>query len=250
VAVLFVGLGTDVRLGVVEEDDIVNDVTSDDTTRSMDDGDASGDTVSYYHPSFHSTSNINHQNIIPVLTAQTMINPSPMCKQGWTGPIPSIPSSSRVAQPTPPGSYTPHVEDQGFEERFKYLICSSGVLEKDYVPGLSGGLADDEVVGTTTDVDTLHTEGVDVDGAGEVRVGQKDVSGTFGFGDVWIHARERWDLVLAGLAFVMGVILAVGLKRVAIYGVLFGCLLVGGRIYSYRRSITSVSSPIRYSCRY
>ncbi|WVQ84904.1 hypothetical protein IAT38_007067 [Cryptococcus sp. DSM 104549] len=106
-----------------------------------------------------------------------------------------------------PSTQTP---DDNFAEQFKYLICSSGLLEKDYVPGLSGGVDD---------------EAKTVDRWTEARMWVAEAR-------VWVEkGRERWDLVAAGACLLVG--LAVGLGLWVFCGLLLVCGLgVGGVVYS------------------
>ncbi|WWD19515.1 hypothetical protein CI109_103976 [Kwoniella shandongensis] len=108
-------------------------------------------------------------------------------ERGWTGVLPNVPSSSVPSTPPipTPGKITDDSSsstENTFAERFKYLICSSGLLEKDYVPGLSGEELVDEV------------EGEEKDRWAELQR--------------WVEkGKERWDLVLAGLALLLGITL-------------------------------------------
>ena len=117
--------------------------------------------------------------------------------------IPSVPGPSRSS---PPGDYPIRAVDENdaFAERFKYLICSSGVLEKDYVPGLSGGEADTE------------------EEAGSARGGRA----------WWVEkGRERWDVVVAVGVLVLAMAVLMG-PKVLLLLLIFGAILgawVSGR---------------------
>ena len=69
-------------------------------------------------------------------------------KAGWAMSDALPGPSSRPSTPVFPGHYTSNptlsdtVSENEFAERFKYIICSSGILEKDYVPGLGGAAMD------------------------------------------------------------------------------------------------------------
>ena len=81
----------------------------------------------------------------------TRSSPVSKVNDGWTHTIHSIAGPS-----SPPGDYPSykihrlHWADETFAERFKYAICSSGVLEKEHVPGL-GGLDRGDVNDTLSD---------------------------------------------------------------------------------------------------
>ena len=69
---------------------------------------------------------------------------------GWMGNVEAVPGPSTLpSTPIFPGHYSSSnslygdtVSEDEFAERFKYIICSSGILEKDYVPGLGGASRD------------------------------------------------------------------------------------------------------------
>ncbi|WWC71872.1 uncharacterized protein I206_105831 [Kwoniella pini CBS 10737] len=129
---------------------------------------------------------------------------SPM--KGWTGSIASLagPSSIPLSILDVPGKFpSPSrltFSDESFAERFKYLICSSGLLEKDYVPVLVGN--------------------VDSEAGDEKKDDQSKAN------EDWTQrARERWDLVLACGALIVGLTISLGIWIVLGIG-LTACLVV------------------------
>lgn len=149
---------------------------------------------------------------------------------GWSGNIPNQASSSRP--PREPSSTAPSNLASGqrssnaaddlalaaFAEKFKYLVCSSGILEKDHVPARRGrsntqtgsGLAED---GNGGDPDpdpgpgTLSTTSSASIAQDRVRL-------------VIANSRQRPDIALAGLVLLGAIVRVVGLK-------VFSTLLVG-----------------------
>ncbi|WVQ73025.1 hypothetical protein IAR50_002588 [Cryptococcus sp. DSM 104548] len=95
-------------------------------------------------------------------------------------------SDSKSSPSSIPGLFPiPESASDTFAEQFKYLICSSGLLEKDYVPGLGGGASEADA--------GLEKSGIwiTVRRAAEV-------------------AKERPDLVAAGACLVVGLVVALG----------------------------------------
>ncbi|ORX40747.1 hypothetical protein BD324DRAFT_611935 [Kockovaella imperatae] len=108
---------------------------------------------------------------VTLVSSRSSNDPSdaPILPKGWTGVIDAVAGPSRQ---TLPGQYDVPDED-AFAERFKYLICTSGVLEKDYVPGLGAPTS------------TLE----------EVEPERRDV--------LYKMKGERWDMVLAGAVLLL-----------------------------------------------
>ncbi|KAK6909561.1 hypothetical protein I203_103582 [Kwoniella mangroviensis CBS 8507] len=123
---------------------------------------------------------------------------SPNTLKGWTGSLPNSAGPSNTnntfdVNVLVPGKFPSpsriSFSDETFAEKFRYLICSSGLLEKDYVPALSGGLESEL--------------GDDIPGNNEE---------TWKVLEGWIQkGKERWDLVLAGLALLVGLMISLGL---------------------------------------
>ncbi|KAL7418587.1 hypothetical protein Q5752_007045 [Cryptotrichosporon argae] len=73
------------------------------------------------------------------LASEMSLLPSPPLDQPVAGP------SKLIKLPSPPAMVDPQalaIRSAAFAEEFKYLVCSSGVLERSYVPGLSGRAAE------------------------------------------------------------------------------------------------------------
>lgn len=119
--------------------------------------------------------------------------------------------------PPLPGVYEqPRAPEDTFAEQFKYRICSSGLLEKDYVPGLSG------VSGTDAGP-------IKLDWPGEMRK--------------WMgKGKEIWDFPAAGACLLVGLVMGLGVVKSA--GLLLVLALVVGSYVWYHGTPTSVS----YSC--
>ncbi|KAK8853101.1 hypothetical protein IAR55_003802 [Kwoniella newhampshirensis] len=121
--------------------------------------------------------------------------------RGWTGVLPNRPSSS-ASSTTPLHDKVPTIlpPDDTFAERFKYLICSSGLLEKDYVPGLSDGLEPE---------------------------GEEKKRGKWVDAKKWMEkGKERWDLVLTGICLILGILLLhPGLGIILLVGLVAGTCL-------------------------
>lgn len=155
----------------------------------------------------------------------------PAKEDGWTGPINAVPGPSRIS-PTrtdlgqeekishSPGTDTyrrtsQHREDavnaavDAFAERFKYLVCSSGILEKDYVPGLGGG---------TTGEDDVREEGDALDGAGFISlpgglagsVKNLEQEARRDANELWGSTRTHWNISIAVAALALGLRILVG----------------------------------------
>nr|ODN94068.1 hypothetical protein L203_00243 [Cryptococcus depauperatus CBS 7841] len=130
-------------------------------------------------------------------------------------------SSNALQQPTTfPGIYpATQVPEDTFAEQFKYLICSSGLLEKDYVPGLSDSLD------ATSKMEKLELWA-------ETRK--------------WLErGKERWDLTAAVACVVLGLVLVLGVW--AIGGILLLVLVTAAGVYVWQRyhgsSVMSSQTP-------
>ncbi|WVF73186.1 hypothetical protein IAT40_008005 [Kwoniella sp. CBS 6097] len=159
--------------------------------------------------------------------------------KGWTGVRPNVPgpstsppimnpqqhqhhqyaldsSTQRRLKEMVPGKFPSPTrlsfDQETFAEKFKYTICSSGLLEKDYVPALSGGLAlgsEGEGEGEQQTAGRDHEAGY----TGDDRVIGSDLGKE---AQRWIEfARERWDLTLAGLCLLLGIVLSMGIWTLA-----------------------------------
>ncbi|KAK4684657.1 hypothetical protein P7C73_g5515, partial [Tremellales sp. Uapishka_1] len=134
-----------------------------------------------------------------------------------TQQIPASTSPPISPIPISPISLSP----SAFAEQFKYLICSSGLLEKDYVPGLSSGPDLAEAVGS--EPSGIEAE-ESVDPLRWIAL------------EMW--ARERWDLVGAGVVLVIALGWVVGFRK--ILG--FGMLGLAGMMFWRTRSGQSITS--------
>ncbi|ORY28142.1 hypothetical protein BCR39DRAFT_588833 [Naematelia encephala] len=126
---------------------------------------------------------------------------------GWTG---DISSTAGPSIGTPERQNHTHAE---FEERFKYLICSSGILEKDYVPGLGGG--DDS--NSNSLYPELPTEANQDQGTANPETG---ITGAIRL------VRGRWDVVTAGAVLLLalgklGDLFFLGISLVAVVAAAF-----------------------------
>lgn len=157
----------------------------------------------------------------------------------WTGVIQASPGPSRLS-PSLPGNYTfdeSRDEDEIFSERFKYLICSSGVLEKDWVPGLSEGR------GSSGDADDDTEEG-DSGIRDEDTEQAPPASMPFEYYFKW--DKRRWDVALAGVVLVgaMGTVLGPA-KLLAAAAAIIAILAICAAVFA--RYPFAVSSPISLS---
>nr|XP_018260729.1 uncharacterized protein I303_06444 [Kwoniella dejecticola CBS 10117]OBR82887.1 hypothetical protein I303_06444 [Kwoniella dejecticola CBS 10117] len=140
--------------------------------------------------------------------------------RGWTGSLPNAagPSSVPYLGSNVPGKFPSpsrlSFSDETFAERFKYLICSSGLLEKDYVPAI---------------LDSIETEiGISHENGGRILY------------DEWVDkAIKRWDLVLAGGALVIGLAISLGVWTVFAIGL----IATGGASWYASRETSTSSIP-------
>ncbi|WWC91576.1 uncharacterized protein L201_006522 [Kwoniella dendrophila CBS 6074] len=167
------------------------------------------------------------------LVTQSSISPT----KGWTGSLPNAAGPSSIASNVEltsndnvPGKFPSPTRltfsDETFAEKFKYLICSSGLLEKDYIPALSGGL--------------------------ESELGEELNSADHSLNQykVWIErAKQRWDLVLAGIALLLGLTISLGVWTILGLGMItvIGLAMYKGIIPIYpkaRNDKASASSDV------
>ncbi|WVW86018.1 hypothetical protein I302_108056 [Kwoniella bestiolae CBS 10118] len=119
----------------------------------------------------------------------TLVDHSPTTQKGWTGSLPNSAGPSSTVPGKFPSPSRLSFSDESFAERFRYLICSSGLLEKDYVPALSGG------------VESELGDSPDQKGNAQWKIPEE-----------WIwKGKERWDLVLAAVALLVGLVISLGL---------------------------------------
>ncbi|KIR29344.1 hypothetical protein I309_01936 [Cryptococcus deuterogattii LA55] len=114
-----------------------------------------------------------------------------------------------------PGIYEQsQAPEDSFAEQFKYRICSSGLLEKDYVPGLSG-------------VSDAGAELIKVDWRGLMRK--------------WMEiGKERWDLLAAGACLLVGLVMGLGVIKSA--GLILVLSLFACSYVWYQGTLVSSSS--------
>lgn len=117
-------------------------------------------------------------------------------------PVVSSPSGEPEPAPQPLNSTA--------AERFKYIICSSGLLDKDF-------LSDRHV-----DTAPATANSVERDPPAPAATPALALQRLQGWARI---ATARWDIILAGLVLVLGVMVVVGWKRV-----LFGMAAVGGGV--------------------
>ncbi|WVR07800.1 hypothetical protein IAU60_004843 [Kwoniella sp. DSM 27419] len=117
--------------------------------------------------------------------------------RGWTGVQPNVSGPSQASQlsegisSSRPSRIPVESPEDTFAERFKYLICSSGLLEKDYVPALSGDAEGNEQKDALADVEPSVRN---ITRGQWVRLGAS-----------WVgKVRERWDVALAGVCLAVG----------------------------------------------
>lgn len=147
--------------------------------------------------------------------------------RGWSGSIPNQASSSRSSRepssfspPSSPASRQVNVDRQeelsAFAEKFKYLVCSSGILEKDHVPNRRGG-SNTTGSGPVEEADGAQPAPDPDPGttsAGLTRVIRARLP------LVVANGRQRPDIALAGVVLLGAILRVTGLK-------LFSTLLAG-----------------------
>jgi hypothetical protein len=158
-------------------------------------------------------------------------------KSGWTGSIPNISSSSRSPSASPSRPSPLNLKDnsetgqgeremEAFGERFKYVICTSGLLEKVYVPCL-GGPRKEEVVESPNSVEEGQLA---VDGRLEAEDWKRDA-----LEDVRVcvrKMRERPDITAAGIVLLVAVAWVVG--WMVFIGLFVGISTVAGLLWRNR----------------
>ena len=177
-----------------------------------------GDTVSPCPSQIRSVRLIRQTLVDDLCDASTE---SQQGEKGWTGLIPNVSSSSRSPPTSPPRhSHAPantsekQQEMEVFGERFKYMLCTSGLLEKVYVPCLGGSIPARKEEEEEEDVDLHKNQDRDVrlgdDGAKAL-----DYWRTQGVQqmEVWLEEmRERPDITFAGLVLLVAMAWVVGWK--------------------------------------
>jgi hypothetical protein len=163
------------------------------------------------------------------LTYQTLVDElcdtsfeSQQGEKGWTGLIPNVSSSSRSSPTSPPLHHRGHalgkqeeekqtnMKMEQFGERFKYMLCTSGLLEKVYVPCLGGFMP---VRKEEEEVD-LHTS---LDSGPDENTMKMDDWRARGVEEalLWMRKmRDRPDIALAGLVLLVAIAWVVGWKLV------------------------------------
>jgi hypothetical protein len=144
-------------------------------------------------------------------------------RTGWTGVIPNMSSSSRSSLTTSPsrqprrnhttesshdlkgtGDANEDEEMEIFGERFKYLICTSGLLEKVYVPCLGGPRIQeksDAILYSDPKLEQIQVPLVDW----RINLSKKL--------EIWSgKMRERPDIVLAGVVLLVAMAWVIGWK--------------------------------------
>ena len=177
-------------------------------------------------------------------TTQSFADEMESGRRGWTGSIPSVAGPSHSPStliPRLPGSFStspsmhstiPVMGVSEFAERFKYLVCSSGILEKDYVRGL--GLGD----GLQLGVD----QGPDILGKGDPLAQPDSPRRDFYFKleckagrarHQLVGAKKRWDIALAVGVLLSAMIWLLGRQRLSILAVTSGALWFSWTVLSH-----------------
>ncbi|ODO05405.1 hypothetical protein L198_02098 [Cryptococcus wingfieldii CBS 7118] len=127
-----------------------------------------------------------------------------------------------MLSPSPiPGLFPiPESAPDSFAEQFKYLICSSGLLEKDYVLGVSGGVSEADAGLEKSELWIKARQVVEV-------------------------AKERLDLMAAGACLVVGLTVVLGVWVFAAILLLGGLAAVGYERYG--NGSGSISAPLTSS---
>ncbi|WVQ67135.1 uncharacterized protein L199_005330 [Kwoniella botswanensis] len=154
------------------------------------------------------------------ITLVDRLSLSPNTLKGWTGSLPNSAGPSNTSNNAVPGKFPSpsrlSFSDETFAEKFRYLICSSGLLEKDYVPALSGGLESE----LGDDIPDNNEE-------------------TWKVLEGWIQkGKERWDLVLASIALMVGLMISLGLWTI------LGLSSVGILFMGWYKGLVPISKDI------
>lgn len=206
-------IGTDVVVDEVE----MQSSSSNQASAGHVGAEEAGDTVSPC-PSQTRSSKLIQQTLVDNLCDASM--ELQQGEKGWTGLIPNVSSSSRSPPTSPPRhSHAPvntsdekQQEMEVFGERLKYMLCTSGLLEKVYVPCLGGSIPvrkEEE-----EDVDIHKNQDRDV-GLGDDDAEALDHWRTQGVQEmeVWLEKmRERPDITFAGLVLLVAMAWVVGWK--------------------------------------
>jgi len=138
-----------------------------------------------------------------------------------------------------------HLSEDGFAERFKYLICSSALLERDYVPGLGGDVGDVEVglpsVASVLDDRPAST----AEAKGQAKMVDGADSGVRRLGEVWVMYGQklwvvignRWDIGCAMMIAIGGIAVIVGLRRFIVVLVAMTACAVGALVMINRKHV-------------
>lgn len=178
---------------------------------------------------------------------------------GWSGSIPNragssrpsrpqssiSPSPSRISAPARTDSdYSETAEDvAAFAEKFKYIVCSSGILEKDHVPTRRGRSK------TQTGSGQVEEDGGEPDPDPDPGTRENSLASVIQdrMNLVLANSRNRPDIALAGLVLLGAIVRVVGWK-------LLSTLLVGvvalGFVFIWRRHISvddQTTGPIHVS---
>lgn len=149
-------------------------------------------------------------------------------------PISAVPTSrstdtrsSLSVRPSP----SRKLSDDGFAERFKYLICSSALLERDYVPGLGSDAEDVTSEKSASPTATHFASSLQGDSDnGRTIWDQARLVMEPAWTDLQSTVGGRWDIILAGGVAVIAVGWILGWKRVMSIFVMAVCA-VGFWVY-------------------
>ena len=141
-------------------------------------------------------------------------------KERWTGVITSSPGPSRLFVPGEYPLHRKHDDAEVFAERFKYMVCSSGILQKKWMAGSIEG-SDLREIGDVEDEQQQDGE----HGVPPLEP-ENELDKTLRLW-LWVKkARERWDVSVAGMILVIA--LEVIARRILFGGsaIVLGLLVV------------------------
>lgn len=121
---------------------------------------------------------------------------------------------------------------QAFAERFKYLVCSSGLLEKDFgsstLEETGNGESDEEELGRPKEqVEPIAQNSRSSSSLQAIQERLQDIRLIVSTLQ-WVHwaekGFERWDIVLAAVVLLGAVMVILGIRRILVS---LGCVALG-----------------------
>jgi hypothetical protein len=94
-------------------------------------------------------------------------------------------------------------DTEGFAEKFKYLVCSSGMLEKDFVKPLTAQTGGAEIEKVVEEVESS-----------QIQQDEKAIPGASDWRWCFMKVTERWDIGLAGGVLLGAFMVVLGWKKV------------------------------------